>query len=62
MAWAGSQEDPFGLNSQMDNEIATIWSHVYSDLELNGNTMPIIHSMVCDFLRTDMAHWQHLVV
>ena len=58
MAWAGSQDDPFGANSHLDDTVAAIWTCAYPDLkELNDETMPIVHSMVCDFLRTCIAHW-----
>src|SRR6267142_77325 len=59
LAWTGSQEDPFGANSQMarDSEITTIWTWVFPDLEeLDGKTIPIVHSVVCAFSRTCMAH------
>jgi hypothetical protein len=56
LAWAGSQEDPFGTNGQMDDEIVAIWTSVFPDLEaVNDETMPIIHSVVSDFSRICMA-------
>lgn len=46
LAWAGSQDDPFGTNSQMDTEIDTIWQHIYPAIALNDATHEILQNVV----------------
>jgi len=46
LAWAGSQEDPFGTNGTMHTEIVQIWSRLYPDIELNDQNMVIVLNVV----------------
>ncbi|KAH9022142.1 hypothetical protein EDB84DRAFT_1441288 [Lactarius hengduanensis] len=42
ISWAGSQEDPFGTNGQIDGAIESIWERVYPDLAVDDEEMDII--------------------
>lgn len=47
LAWAGTQDDPFGANGQMNFEIKTIWQRVYSDVPLSNASYEVLQHMVC---------------
>ena len=49
LAWAGTQSDPFGTNSQMADEVSALWEHVYPAIVLNDLWTSIILSVVCTF-------------
>ena len=49
LAWAGTQPDPFGTNSQMADEITTLWQHVYPAIVLNDTRLSVILSVVRTF-------------
>ncbi|KAI9429509.1 hypothetical protein H4582DRAFT_2089056 [Lactarius indigo] len=38
IAWAGTQEDPFGTNCQMEGEIMNIWKRVFPSIALAQST------------------------
>jgi hypothetical protein len=46
LAWAGSQDDPFGANSQMDSEIELIWQRIYPAIELDNQNFDILQNVV----------------
>ena len=46
LAWAGTQRDPFGTNSQMADEVAALWEHVYPAIVLNDTRLSVIISVV----------------
>jgi hypothetical protein len=49
LAWAGTQHDPFGTNSQMTDEVTALWKHVYPTIVLNDARMSIVLCVVCVF-------------
>ena len=49
LAWAGTQVDPFGTNSQMAEEVTALWEHVYPVIVLNDERTSIVLSVVCTF-------------
>ena len=51
LAWAGTQGDPFGTNSQMVGEVATLWQRLYPAIILNDTRRCIILSVVRTFSR-----------
>ena len=46
IAWAGSQNDPFGANGQMDTEITVIWQRIYPALLLSSKSYEILQHVV----------------
>jgi hypothetical protein len=50
LSWAGSQDDPFGTNGRMHDEISQIWCRLYPDIELNDKNMSILVDVVCHYL------------
>ena len=42
LSWAGSQEDPFGTNGRMHQEISRIWERLYPDIKLDAEKMGIV--------------------
>jgi hypothetical protein len=46
LSWAGSQDNPFGMNGRMHNEISGIWQHLYPDIKLDNEKMKILVDMV----------------
>ena len=49
LAWAGTQGDPFGTNSQMDDEVTILWQRVYPAIVLNDTRKTIVLSVVRTF-------------
>jgi hypothetical protein len=49
LAWAGTQRDPFGTNSQMADEVTTLWECVYPAIVLNDARLAVILSVVRAF-------------
>jgi hypothetical protein len=49
LAWAGTQSDPFGTNSQMTDEVTALWERVYPAIALNDERMSVVTSVVCTF-------------
>ncbi|KAN0139619.1 hypothetical protein V8E53_002281 [Lactarius tabidus] len=47
LAWAGSQDDPFGSNGQMDDEIKAIWQRIYPALLLSNASYTVLQH-VCE--------------
>jgi len=47
LSWAGSQDDPFGANGIMHDEISCLWGCLYPDIELDSEKMPIVVGVVC---------------
>lgn len=47
IAWAGTQEDPFGTNSQMANKVTALWQRIYPAIVLNDARTVIILAVVC---------------
>jgi hypothetical protein len=46
LSWAGSHKDPFGTNSQMDDEIQSIWSHTYPGRVLGNEELATVRTVV----------------
>ncbi|KAF8490335.1 hypothetical protein F5888DRAFT_1638128 [Russula emetica] len=47
LAWAGTQGDPFGANSQMTDEVTALWQRLYLAIVLNDARTSIVLS-VCE--------------
>ena len=47
LAWAGSQDDPFGANGQMNFEITAIWQRVYPAIPLTNEVYEVLQHVVC---------------
>jgi hypothetical protein len=52
LAWAGTQRDPFGTNSQMSDEVTALWERVYPAIILNDTRLSVIFSVVRTFPQT----------
>ena len=50
LSWAGSQDDPFGTNGRIHDEITNIWHRLYPDIELNDENMTILVDVVRHYL------------
>jgi hypothetical protein len=46
LAWAGSQEDPFGTNGQMGGEIEKIWKQIYPTITLDETNYEALQNVV----------------
>jgi hypothetical protein len=46
----GHQDDPFGTNGRMHDEISDIWCRLYPDIELNDKNMSILVDVVCHYI------------
>jgi hypothetical protein len=46
LAWAGTQGDPFGTNSQMTDEVTALWQRLYPAIVLNDARTSIVLSVV----------------
>jgi hypothetical protein len=46
LAWAGSQDDPFGANARVHLELANIWKRVFPDITLKETDMDILTYVV----------------
>jgi hypothetical protein len=46
LSWAGSQDDPFGTNGMMHDEMSCIWHRLYPDIPLNNENMTILVDVV----------------
>ncbi|KAF8494348.1 hypothetical protein F5888DRAFT_1908221 [Russula emetica] len=42
LAWAGSQDDPFGANAGVHSEVTGIWKHVFPSIPLKDADMDIL--------------------
>ena|SRR6267154_6215122 len=49
LAWAGSQDDPFGSNGQVHTEVTNIWKHVFPSIPLKDTDMDILIYVVCSY-------------
>ena len=49
LSWAGSCEDPFGTNGQLDDMVSRIWESLYPDTMLGNQDKEIMLSMVHHF-------------
>ena len=49
LAWAGTQCDPFGTNSQMSDEVTMLWERIYPAIILDDTRTSVILSVVCIF-------------
>lgn len=47
LAWAGSQDDPFGTNGQVHLEVTKIWERVFPDIHLRDTDLDILIYVVC---------------
>lgn len=47
LAWAGSQDDPFGANGQVHTEVTNIWKRVFPNIQLKDTDMNILVYVVC---------------
>jgi len=48
LSWAGSHEDPFGTNGQMDAEITSLWLQIYPGRKLGDGEQGTVRSVVRD--------------
>ncbi|SRR6266702_6906855 len=47
LGWAGTQEDPFGTNCQMEGEIVNVWKRTFPSITLDkDNCHEIVQSVV----------------
>lgn len=46
LAWAGTQGDPFGTNSQMVDEVVALWERAYPAIMLNDARKSILLGVV----------------
>lgn len=51
LAWAGTQGDPFGTNSQMADEVTALWERAYPAIVLNDARKSIVLGVVRTFRR-----------
>jgi len=51
-AWAGSLDDPFGVNGKMANEVEIIWMRVFPDVVLEEADKPVVIKVVRALSRT----------
>jgi hypothetical protein len=49
LAWAGSQDDPFGVNARVSVEAAKIWKRIFPDIELRDVDENILTYVVRDY-------------
>lgn len=49
LAWAESQDDPFGANAQVHMEAANIWKCVFPDIVLKEMDIDILTYVVCGY-------------
>jgi hypothetical protein len=47
ISWAGSQEDPFGTNGQIEDTASSLWRHVFPEIEINDEETDIVVNVVC---------------
>jgi hypothetical protein len=52
LAWAGSQDDPFGTNGQVHLEATKIWNRVFTDVPLKDADKDILIYVVCSYPST----------
>jgi hypothetical protein len=53
LSWAGSQEDPFGTNGQMDEEIGSIWLRIYTGRVLDNEELATVRTVVRKYTASD---------
>jgi hypothetical protein len=49
LAWAGSQDDPFGTNGQVNTEVTNIWKRVFPSIPLKDTDTNILIYVVCSY-------------
>jgi len=49
LAWAGSQDDPFGANGQVHTEVTNIWKRVFPSILLKDTDLDILIYVVCRY-------------
>lgn len=49
LAWAGSQDNPFGINGQVSVEAAEIWKRVFPDIMLRETDRDILTYVVRNY-------------
>jgi len=45
-AWAGSLDDPFGVNGKMANKVQIIWMRIFPDVALEKVDKPVVIKVV----------------
>jgi len=57
LAWAGSLEDPFGTNGQLNSEIVNLWKEVFPELALSQRSkdMEIVQTVVRALTRSQIG-------
>jgi len=56
-AWAGSLNDPFGMNGKMANKVEIIWMHVFPDVVLKEADKPVVIKVVRAFSQNLITHY-----
>ncbi|KAH8983440.1 hypothetical protein EDB92DRAFT_2117452 [Lactarius akahatsu] len=65
-AWAGTQQDPFGANCQMEREVVNLWKRTFPSIALDQSSNREIVLSVCDSIlnnwRSDMGKAGYWIV
>jgi hypothetical protein len=47
LSWAGSQDDPFGANDIMSEEVGKIWKQLFPDVVFDSHAKKVALGLVC---------------